>query len=196
MAEADLSAARHISTWISCAIESAPAGHVPVLFLSGPQGSGKSTALAEALSALPVPVAGASIDDFYLPRAARAALAREVSPLFAVRGPPGTHDLGLLREIAGGLRAAAGGTVTRLPVFDKLADERMPETAWRAWEGRPAAIVIEGWLMGALSEPASLAEEPVNDVERLPRAAAWRRYQEEALAGGYAELWDFADGVC
>ncbi len=193
MAGAELSAAQHISAWIVRAIEAAPAGHVPLLFLSGPQGSGKSTALAAALSALPLPVAGASLDDFYLTQAERAALAREVSPLFAVRGPPGTHDLALLRAVIGALRAAAPGSVTRLPVFDKLTDERMPENAWRLWEGRPAAIVIAGWLMGALADAASLADAPLNDAERLAGAAAWRQHQETMLAGGYAALWDLAD---
>lgn len=194
MTEAANPVAAELSTWISRAIDAAPAGRAPVLFLSGPQGAGKSTALAAAISALPVPVAGASIDDFYLTRADRAALAREVSSLFAVRGPPGTHDLVLLRGVIDSLQAASGGSVTRLPVFDKLTDERMPENAWRLWEGRPAAIVIEGWLMGVLPDAASSAEAPINAVERHPEAPGWLRHQEEVLAGAYAALWDLADG--
>ena len=55
-----------VQTWIERAIAAAPAGHVPLLLLSGPQGAGKSTALAAAIEAISHPVAGASIDDFYL----------------------------------------------------------------------------------------------------------------------------------
>ena len=42
--------------WIMRAVEAAVPGHIPLLFLSGPQGCGKSTALSEAVAALPVPV--------------------------------------------------------------------------------------------------------------------------------------------
>lgn len=138
-------------------------------------------------------MAGASLDDFYLTRAERAALARAASPLFAVRGPPGTHDLALLAETVAALRAAGEGQTTRLPVFDKLADDRAAESAWRTFRGRPAAIVIEGWLMGALPDPASPGAAPLNAIEAADADGGWRAAQEAALAGPYAQLWDQAD---
>lgn len=185
--------APHVARWIAQAVASAPAGTIPLLFLSGPQGSGKSTALAAAITSLPFQVVGASVDDFYLKQADRAALARDVSPLFAVRGPPGTHDLALLRQTIGALRGAQAGSSVHLPVFDKLEDERAPAGQWRRVTGRPAAIVIEGWLMGVLPDPGSLSDPPLNDVERAPSARDWRRYQEHCLGESYAPLWEEAD---
>lgn len=182
----------HLASWIAGAITAAPEGHIPLLFLSGPQGSGKSTALAEAVAALPVPVLGASIDDFYLTHQEREALAREVSPLYLTRGPPGTHDLALLSRTIAALRSADGSSLTPLPTFDKLADDRRPETGWTTFQGRPAAIIIEGWLMGALPDPAAPSTPPINKVEAEDTTGHWRRHQEEALAGPYSALWDMA----
>lgn len=144
--------------------------------------------------ALTAPIAAASLDDFYLPLAARADLARTISPLLTTRGPPGTHDLGLLRATVASLRAADARASTPIPVFDKLADDRATPSAWRSFQGRPAAIVIEGWLMGALADMTAPDTPPLNAVEAEDQTGRWRRYQEEALAGSYATLWDRADG--
>lgn len=191
-----MNAAPAIADWISQATDRTPPGHIPLLFLSGAQGSGKSTALKQAAAALPFPVAIASIDDVYLPQAAREDLARRVSPLLATRGPPGTHDLGLLRATVARLRAADNLSSTPIPVFDKLADDRAPPGRWHSFQGRPAAIVIEGWLMGALPDASAPTAPPLNAVEAEDASGAWRRYQEDALAGPYAALWDEADGFC
>lgn len=188
--------ADHVTHWIAGAIEAAPEDHVPLLMLSGPQGSGKSTALAAAIDALPVPVAGASIDDFYLTHAERMELARRISPLFMTRGPPGTHDLTLLQQTVTALRKATAETETPIPVFDKLADDRTPVEGWRSFAGRPAAIVIEGWLMGVLPDRQSPEDIPLNPVEAEDRTGDWRRHQEAALAGAYSDLWDGADAFC
>ena len=184
---------RCLEDWISRQIEAAPAGHIPLLLVSGAQGSGKSTALAQAAAALIAPIAITSIDDFYLTRPRREALARKVSPLLATRGPPGTHDLPLLQATLSQLLGADGASETLVPLFDKLADDRAAPDAWRRFHGRPAAIVIEGWLMGALPETAAPSAPPMNAVEAEDPDGAWRQYQEDALAGGYAALWDEAD---
>ena len=188
--------AQAVRDWIARAVAAAPSRHIPLLMLSGPQGAGKSTALAEALAAMDRPVAGLSLDDGYLTRAERAALAAQVSPLLQTRGPPGTHDLALLAQTIAALRRAGDASQTQLPVFDKLADDRAPPEAWHRFAGRPAAIVIEGWLMGALPDAQAPEAPPLNAVEALDADGAWRRYQEDALAGGYAALWDRADGFC
>ncbi len=185
--------ARCLADWISRQIDAAPAGHSPLLLVSGAQGSGKSTALEIAAAALSVPVAIASIDDFYLTRPEREALARKVSPLLATRGPPGTHDLPLLQATLSRLRGADGASETHVPVFDKLADDRAAPGAWRRFHGRPAAIVIEGWLMGALPDAGAPGTPAINSVEAEDPAGVWRQYQEDALAGGYAALWEDAD---
>ncbi|MBA4228102.1 MAG: kinase [Hyphomonas sp.] len=185
-----------VAAWIRRAVEAAPSGRIPLLFLSGAQGSGKSTALRQAVSMLPEPVAKASLDDFYLTQAERAELARRISPLLATRGPPGTHDLALLRETVARLRAATDTSETVIPAFDKLADDRAAHETWPRFSGRPAAIVIEGWMMGALPDAGAADAPPLNAVEAEDSSGVWRRFQEEALAGDYAALWDSADGFC
>ncbi|MFN7178329.1 kinase [Hyphomonas sp.] len=184
-----------VRRWIEGHIAAARPGHVPLLFISGAQGSGKSTALAEALRALAAPAAGLSLDDVYLTRAERSARAARSGPLFAVRGPPGTHDLALLEATITALRAAGPETMTPLHQFDKASDDRSPRGAWRTVRGRPAAIAIEGWMMGVLPDPDAPDTPPINPVEASDDTdRTWRRAQEAELAGPYAALWDRADG--
>lgn len=155
---------------------------VPLIGIAGAQGSGKTT-LARAL-ARELDGVAFSLDDVYLTRAERAGLARDVHPLLAVRGPPGTHDLALLAETVESLRTADR---TTLPAFDKLADDRIPGPVF---EGRPAAIVIDGWCLGATPQTAADLVQPINDVEREhDRGAGWRTWINERLANDYADLF-------
>src|SRR5690606_27976491 len=83
-----------------------------VLGLSGAQGSGKSTVarkLVGRLEAAGLNAATLSLDDLYLTRGERAALARQIHPLLLTRGPPGTHDVGLGERILD--RLAARGEI-------------------------------------------------------------------------------------
>lgn len=185
-----------VADWISRAVDAAPDGHIPLLFLSGAQGSGKSTALCAAIESLPFPICGASLDDFYLTRADRTALARSVSSLFITRGPPGTHDGGLLQDTLIRLRQAGSLTRTPIPSFNKLEDDRATPEDWPIFIGRPVAIVIEGWLMGALPAPPEETSMPLNSVEAEDVSGAWRAFQEQALSTVYAQLWNEADSFC
>jgi D-glycerate 3-kinase len=176
-------------------------GHGPLIVgLAGAQGSGKSTLAAGLAQRLPccagaLPDAGGSVvavslDDFYLTRARRQALAAHVHPLFATRGPPGTHDLPLLLDAL--LRIRAGRPVN-LPVFDKLADDRLPPQHWRRF-GRIDVLILEGWCIGARPQPAALLAEPVNDLEASEDPAAlWRTHINQALAGTYQRAWAMLD---
>ena len=137
--------------------------HIPVIGIAGAQGSGKTTlvrAAAERLGA-----AHLSLDDVYLTRAERQAMAREVHPLFTVRGPPGTHDLGLLERTLAALRAADADSRTPLPAFDKLADDRAPRTDWPVFAGRPSAVLVDGWCLGATPQAEADLAAPVNALE-------------------------------
>lgn len=166
----------------------------PLIGISGPQGSGKTTLARAAADRL----AGAafSLDDVYLTRAERGALAASVHPLFAVRGPPGTHDLDLADRAVAALRSADGTAATRLPRFDKLADERAPEADWPAFEGRPKVILVDGWCLGATGqEPAALAA-PINALERdKDPNAVWRSFVDSALAGRYQAFFAGFDAI-
>ena len=171
-----------IGGWIGAADPAAPP---PVLGLAGSQGSGKST-LARALAER-FDCAALSLDDVYLTKGERQALAETVHPLFAVRGPPGTHDLGLLNRTIDALRAATADAVTPLPRFDKLADDRLPSADWPVFHGRPRAVVIEGWCLGATPQTDAALAAPVNALEReRDPDGRWRRIINAHLADDYA----------
>lgn len=182
-----------VRRWIETCIAAAPPGHVPLLFISGAQGSGKSTALAEAIRTLDRRVVGASLDDFYASPEDRRARGAG-NPLFEVRGPPGTHRLEPLNLAIALLRQPGPPVDADLPIFNKATDRPAPAHKWRRVRGRPSAIIIEGWLMGVLPDPDAPDAPPLNAVEARDTDGAWRRAQEAALAGAYARLWDKADG--
>jgi D-glycerate 3-kinase len=170
----------------------APARPAPlVVGLTGPQGSGKSTLAAQlpaALAALGLRAAVLSLDDLYLPKAERLRLAREVHPLLATRGVPGTHDVALGVEVLASLGAARE---TLVPRFDKASDDRLPRAEWARVEGPADVIVFEGWCVGARPQPPEALAAPVNELERTRDAdGLWRRYANDALAGPYRALFD------
>ena len=166
----------------------AAGGRPPVFAIAGAQGSGKST-LAEQLvragTQRGFDVVALSLDDFYLPRRERRRLAREVHPLLATRGPPGTHDLALACVTLDALRRGDA----RLPRFDKLTDTRRPPSRWRHVRARPELIVFEGWLLGLAPQSVAQLENPINALEREQDAdGAWRRWCNTQLAD-YVPLW-------
>lgn len=184
MARVDPGLVEIIGRWIEQADGNAPP---PILGIAGSQGSGKST-LAQVVAER-YGCATLSLDDVYLTKAERRALAARVHPLFATRGPPGTHDLGSLNRVLDQLRRAGPGDATPLPRFDKLADDRAPDADWPVFAGRPAAIVLEGWCLGARPETLERLTAPINDLERMDDAdGRWRRAINDGLAGPYAAL--------
>jgi D-glycerate 3-kinase len=169
-----------------------------VVGLGGAQGAGKSTvaaALADALAAGGRRAAVLSLDDLYLDRAARARLADTVHPLFATRGPPGTHDVALGAAVLDGL---AAGAPVALPRFDKAADAPRPPAEWPTvnapGDASAAVVVFEGWCVGARPEPASALGRPVNALEAAEDPdGRWRRAVRAALGGAYQALWARVD---
>ena len=161
--------------------------------LSGLQGSGKSTLAAQLveLSARRGMVALAlSIDDFYFGRAARRRLARDVHPLLATRGVPGTHDIGLLHGTLDALRAATTRRPARVPRFDKGLDTRIAPSRWRAVTRTPDLVILEGWCIGVPPQDAAALAKPVNPLERdEDRDARWRTWVNAQLARHYVPLW-------
>lgn len=156
----------------------------------GAQGSGKTTlarAAAERFGGVQI-----SIDDVYLTRARREAMAEEVHPLFLTRGPPGTHDLRMLGRLIKTLSTARPDDKVLIPEFDKRSDDRRPIREWRIFEGRPRAILIDAWCLGALPEDEAELVEPINALEReRDPDGTWRRAVNGFVAGPYA---DFAAG--
>ncbi|MDG2525467.1 kinase [Stenotrophomonas sp. HITSZ_GD] len=166
-------------------------GATAVLAISGLQGSGKSTladAVVEAARVRGHVAATLSLDDLYLTVAQRRALAADIHPLLRTRGPPGTHDLALAAHV---LDAVAAGRPLRLPRFDKLADDRLPESAWPRVDAPLDLLVIEGWCVGVPAEADEALAVPLNALEREEDAqATWRRYCNQALGARYPALWN------
>ena len=171
-------------------------GPTPVFAIAGLQGSGKSTLAAQMAKLAEqrgLRVAVLSIDDFYLGRDQRQRLAREVHPLLATRGPPGTHDLGLALETMESLRA---GRATRLPRFDKLADDRLPAAQWPMAERRCDFVLLEGWFLKTPPQESAELIAPINALERDEDPDGnWRRWCNAALADDYPRLWRTIDAL-
>jgi len=161
-----------------------------VLGLCGSQGSGKSTlsaALARILADEGIGCVTLSLDDLYKTRAERERLARDVHPLFATRGPPGTHDLALAFDLLGALEQ---GQVARVPRFDKAHDDRRRMSEWDVAPADTQVLILEGWFVGARPQIVEALAEPVNALEREEDwDGCWRRFANEALAGDYQRLF-------
>lgn len=175
----------------------AQGGGPRVIGVAGAQGSGKSTAAegaARLLRERGLGVAVLSLDDLYLPRAERMRLARDVHPLFAVRGPPGTHDVALGGALVDRMRA---GEATGGPRFDKLADDRLPAARGRCFPCGLDVVLFEGWCVGASrAPPGEDLAAPINALEAEEDGeGVWRRAIEEALAGPYRALFARVDGL-
>lgn len=161
--------------------------------VAGLQGTGKST-LCRQLEALGaargLSVVSMSIDDFYLGHDARARLGREVHPLCAVRGVPGTHEVPLACRVLDALRE---GRATAIPRFDKIGDDRLPGAQWRRVQQSDLAI-LEGWFLEVPPQAEAELVEPLNALERDEDPdGTWRRWSNDALGRLYPALWQRLD---
>lgn len=163
-------------------------GPCRVFGITGLQGAGKSTLSAQVaaraaergLRALVL-----SIDDLYLDQPERRRLGREVHPLLATRGAPGSHDIALGLATLQALREGRG----RMPAFDKISDRRLPEGDWAAIDGVPDLVLFEGWFHKVPPQRDAELAAPINALEREDDADGhWRRYCNRSLAH-YAPLW-------
>lgn len=166
-----------------------------IVGISGCQGSGKST-LADYLCTALVHMHGISavaisLDDFYLLKSERQALAKTTHPLLATRGVPGTHDFMLAIQLLKQLKYAKSGEV-ELPVFDKGLDDRNNELR-KCIELPVKIILFEGWCLGVEPQTPEKLIEPINSLEReLDKDGTWRSYVNKALAD-YADLFKLLD---
>lgn len=169
--------------------------HRPVVIgICGAQGSGKSTLAAQvatACGAEGLACAILSIDDLYLTKAERRALAETIHPLLATRGVPGTHDVALGLSV---LDALERGEAVALPRFDKARDERALPESWPAAPVPCDVLLFEGWCVGARPQAQVDLLHPVNLLESVEDAkGAWRAYANKALAGEYQRLFSRID---
>ena len=171
-----------------------------VVGIHGAQGTGKST-LALFLTTLlcdhwQCPTASFSLDDLYLTRAERRALAEKVHPLFMTRGVPGTHDVKLGEWVIDQLRTVGPGDHTRIPAFDKSHDDRVASNGWPVFDGKAEVILVEGWCLGALPEEDNTLAAPLNALEaEEDPLGIWRGYVNQCLKGGYQEFFGELDSL-
>ena len=160
-------------------------GGIRVLAISGSQGSGKSTfaaMLVRALSVEGVRASAVSIDDFYLSKKARRALAAAVHPLLVTRGVPGTHDHAWLAKL---LRHHLADEAASVPRFDKATDDRSGEEVIDT-----DCLILEGWCVGVTcQEPEALAL-PINALEVIEDPDGVWRHWVNAQINHYKPIWE------
>lgn len=128
------------------------------IFISGPQGSGKSYNSLEIYSHLrhkhsELNTAYVSIDDFYLTHADQLDVnsAFPQNEMLQGRGLPGTHDLPLLREFLDRALSSDAGTDTlSVPRYDKSKFHGQGDRSLQSQVVQlPLDVVImEGWFLG------------------------------------------------
>lgn len=153
---------------------------VPVIGVSGGQGSGKTTIariLTYLLESEANSVAAFSIDDCYLPWKDRQQLQRQQqgNPYYQIsRGNPGTHDVALAREVIHSLQTATPTTGTLIPRFAKGLHngkgDRLPREQWPRFVGRPDLIVFDGWFVGS---PYLEPQQITNLKQGVPELSAF-----------------------
>ena len=172
----------------------------PLVGFSGCQGSGKSTMVSLMAKVMRevhgVSTTVLSLDDFYLTKAARAALAESIHPLFATRGVPGTHDLPLLNETIAALRQPGAGPAVPVPAFDKALDDRTELVHWRQVSAPVQLIFLEGWCVGLSPQRESELEVPINPMEaEHDPSLVWRREVNRQLAADYTDVFGNLDAL-
>lgn len=192
-AERDARPAGYSPAFVAEVLDDALAHDCRVYSITGLQGTGKSTIAAQLVELARergLHAVALSIDDFYLDHDARVRLGREVHPLLATRGPPGSHDVDLACEVVDALRE---GRTTRLPRFDKIADRRLPHADWPSVDGADL-VLFEGWFQKVPAQSPEALVAPVNALERDEDPhGIWRAYCNDALGRDYAPLWSRLD---
>lgn len=184
-----------LAAWLN---QQRPAEGPLLVGLNGSQGSGKTTLcnllkwLLEA--AFDCHTCIISIDDLYLSKAARQKLAKDIHPLLATRGVPGTHDIPLGLELLKQLKQAEPGSTIEIPRFSKATDDRLPKNNWDQVSTPIDLILFEGWCVGATPQSEEELIQPLNSLEKKEDAdGSWRRYVNNQLIGPYRELFDLID---
>jgi len=167
-----------------------------VVGINGAQGSGKST-LANLLVTLfedefSLTAVCLSLDDFYYSRQQRKHLADTVHPLLQTRGVPGTHDITLAIDVLQQLSFSRDNCV--IPRFNKVTDDRYPETQWNQVSGHVDVIILEGWCLGAQAQTVDELMIPFNELEALEDVdGRWRNYVNDQLKELYPSLFLYID---
>lgn len=180
-----------VAAWV--AEQKRTASGIPVIGIHGGQGSGKST-LSQALAnlfqqAYQWNTVIVSIDDLYLGHEERQTLSRNVHPLLATRGVPGTHDHQLGIDLFSRLQKLGKGETLSIPRFDKVSDDRLPEASWHQVTGPVDLVLFEGWCVGCAATSSDELDAPMNTLEANEDSdKRWRTEVNNALSNDY-KVW-------
>lgn len=180
---------RTIESWLLPLLSQPMASKPFIVGLSGVQGSGKSTIVAQLHTALELRGIRSmqfSLDDLYLRRADQEALAKETGlEIFASRGQFGTHDTQLARDFFRDLLALKAGEQLPVPSYDKSKfngrGDRAEQAAWPTVEGPLDVVLFEGWGVGF---------QPLSDADLWQEVARLR-----AVPGGYGQVAKRSDAA-
>ena len=173
------------SSVVSACTQQIRQNDLKIFAISGAQGSGKTTLAANLLRVLQqegLRCGVVSLDDYYLSRRDRQILARQIHPLFAMRGVPGTHQIERFQQ---DLELQRQGKALALPRFDKASDDHSADLPAAFYD----VLIVEGWCLGAMAQSAEQLAQPVNTLDSMSDAAMWRDYQNHQLQNWYQPLW-------
>ena len=168
-----------------------------IIGLTGGQGSGKST-ISKILKIIlrdgfNLSTVIFSIDDFYKTLSERYKMSKKVSPLFATRGVPGTHDTDLLFKCIKKLKNKHFNNIS-IPKFDKSIDDRLPKQKWQKVIKKPNIVIFEGWCVGATPQKNKDLIPPVNVLEKdLDKKRIWRKRVNLELKTKYKKIFKLID---
>jgi D-glycerate 3-kinase len=160
----------------------------------GGQGTGKTTLAAVLrliLSHLGYRTLSLSLDDLYKTYAERQRL-KAKDPRLLWRGPPGTHDVELGRELLEQLRQANQRHPILVPRFDKSAwagagDRTTPESV----EGVDI-VLFEGWFVGVQPIDPAVFDGPTPPLIQTLAERSFARDMNDRLKD-YLPLWERLD---
>src|SRR5690606_25802884 len=88
------------------------------------------------------------------------------------------------------------GGQTILPAFDKVADNPLHASRRPAFRGKPTAILVDGWCLGATAQGEAALAAPVNMLEADEDAQGiWRKEVNANLAGAYQLAFGRLDAI-
>jgi D-glycerate 3-kinase len=164
--------------------------------INGCQGSGKST-LTEFIATYlttqyQLNVVVMSLDDFYLTSEKRQKLAKDIHPLLATRGVPGTHDVIALNRTLTQLKEKKVGF--SIQKFNKATDEPFPKNQWTVIKKPADVILLEGWCWGVKPQTAEQLKAPINELEyQHDSSGKWRNYVNRQLKDAYEPMYEKMD---
>jgi D-glycerate 3-kinase len=168
-------------------------GSTQIVGLLGVQGTGKTTMtaiLSQILNYLGLQVCRLSLDDIYKTYGDRQQL-RQFDPRFRWRGPPGTHDIELGRDVLYQLRHACCDHPILVPRFDKSAMNGAGDRTEPEWITCADIVLFEGWFVGVRPIDPTVFEQappPVSTEEDRTFAR-----DINAKLQDYLPLWDQLD---